>query len=290
VRVILISGLERARARREQEEAAAKSAPAIKGTVVFGSGSRLIFEFQNDRLSGFYLLDIVNTARSRVDTGGPLIVELPAGAGGVRLLEGSVAGATVQGDRVIVSGPFPPGTSSVRIGFQLTPSGDALTIVQKLPASLQRVTVFVEQVGSVGVASPQFTDRGQANADDGTAFVTGTGGALPANSELVIELTNLPHQPAWPRNVAMGLAALVVVAGIWLALGGAASHEERKQLAARRDALYRELVKVEEQRRAGRGDADRHQARRKELMAELERVYGELDDRPETGKGDGAAA
>ena len=75
IRVILIAGLERARARREKEEAEALQAPAVKGSVVFGGDTRFVFEFQNDALSVFYLLDVVNTARTRVDTGGPLIVD-----------------------------------------------------------------------------------------------------------------------------------------------------------------------------------------------------------------------
>jgi hypothetical protein len=290
IRVVLVSGLAQAKERRAKEDAAAKSAPPVKGTVVIGPESRLIFEFQNDRLSAFYLLEIVNTARTRVDTGGPLIVQLPEGAGGARLMEGSFAGATAQGDRVTIAGPFPPGTSSVQIGFQLLHSSDALTIVQRFPVSLQRVAVFVEQVGSVAVSSPQLTEHGHANAGDGTAFVTGTGGALAANSDLVIHLTNLPHAPTWPRNVALGLAALIVAAGIWLARGRTADDQERKRLSSRRDALYKELVKLEDQHRTGRVDEERYQTRRAQLVAELERIYGELDDRPGTGEGDGAAA
>ena len=36
----------------------------------FGSSSQIVFEFQDDQLSVFYLLDIVNTGRAPVDTGG----------------------------------------------------------------------------------------------------------------------------------------------------------------------------------------------------------------------------
>jgi hypothetical protein len=286
IRVILVSGLEQARARRQKEEAEAASAPPVKGTVVFGGESRLVFEFQNDRLSAFYLLDIVNTARTRVDIGGPLIIDLPSGAGGVRVMQGSFAGATAQGDRVTIAGPFPPGTSSVQIGFQLLYNGDAATVRQKLPASLQRVAVFTEKVGSLEMTSPHFVDRSEVKAGDGTSFLSGGGGALPAGSELTIQLTNLPHQSTWPRNMALGLAALVVGVGTWLAVRSDSRDDSRGRLAAHRDSLYGELVKVEEQRRAGRIDDERYQSRRRQLLSQLERVYGELDDRP----GDGAAA
>lgn len=286
IRVILISGLEQARARREKEEAEAATAPAVKGAVVFGSDSRVVFEFQNDDLSVFYLLDIVNTARVRVDTGAPLIVDLPAGAGGVRVMQGSFPGATAKGDRVTIAGPFPPGTSSIQVGFQLLYSGDRATIRQRFPAPLQRVAVFVEKVGALQLASPQLSDRAEVKAGDGTPFLSGSGGALPAGAELTIELTNLPHHSTWPRNVALGLAALIVAFSTWLALRTDGRDDERRRLLAHRDSLYGELVKVEEQRRSGRIDDERYQAKRKHLLSQLERVYGDLDDR----LGGGAAA
>lgn len=276
IRVILISGLEAARARRAQEEAEAAKAPPVRGVVVFGGDSRLIFEFQNDLLQAFYLLDLVNTARTRVDTGGPLILDLPRGAGGAAVLQGSFAGASVQGDRVTILGPFPPGTSSVQIGFTLPYTGDALTVTQTFPATLQQLTVLAEKVEALHLASPQFTGHRDVEMQDGAAFILGTGGALSAGQALTIHLTNLPHVSTWPRTVALLLAAAVVVAGIWLAFGGGRDEEERR-LTAQRDSLMGELVKLEQQRRAGKVDEARYQARRQQLLSELERVYGELD-------------
>jgi len=278
IRVILIAGLEQARARRDKEAADAASAPAVKGSVVFGSDSRLVFEFQNDALSVFYLLDVVNTARTRVDTGGPLILDLPEGAGGARVMQGSFAGATARGDRVTIAGPFPPGTSSIQVGFQLLYDGAEATVRQTFPAPLQRVSVFAEKVGPLEIASPQFTDRGEVKAGDGTPFLSGSGGALAGGTELTIQLTNLPHHTTWPRNLALGIAALIVAVGAWLAVRRDSGDDERRRLRAQRDSLYRELVKVEEQRRAGRIDDERYQARRQHLMSQLEQVYGELDD------------
>jgi hypothetical protein len=278
LRVILISGLEKARARKQQEEAEAAKAPPVKGTVVFGAESRIVFEFQNDALRAFYLLDVVNTARTRVDTGGPLIIDLPSGAGGVAVMEGSYPGASAQGDRVTIVGPFPPGTSSVQIGFEVMYSGDETTVVQKFPASLQQLTVFAEKVGGIELSSQQFTNRGETSAGDGTPFVVASGGALPAGTELSIHLAGLPHHSTWPRNVALGLALAIVALGAWLAFGSPRHDEDRRKLGAQRDSLYGELVKIEEQHRSGKLDAARYQARRQQLLSELERIYGELDD------------
>jgi hypothetical protein len=278
IRVILISGLAQAQARRQKEEAAAAGAPPVKGTVVLGSSSRVILEFQNDRLSVFYLLDVVNTARTRVDTGGPLIVELPSGAGGVRVMQGSFAGATAQGDRVTIAGPFPPGASSVQVAFQLQYTGSTATVRQKFPVPLQQVTVFVEQAGGLELTSPQLTDRGEVKADDGTVFLSASGGALAAGTELTIQLANLPHESRWPRNIALALAAVILAIGAWLAVGNRVE-DERRRLVAQRDTLLGELAKLEQQHRAGRVDGERYASRRRQLVSDLERIYGELDNR-----------
>lgn len=288
IRVILISGLEQAKARRDQEAAEAAKAPPVKGRVVFGADSRVILEFQNDTLRVFYLLDVVNTARTRVDTGGPLILDLPRGAAGSRIMEGSFAGATARGDRVTISGPFPPGTSTVQIGFQLLYSGDTVTLTQKLPAALQKVSVAAEKMGALHMTSPQFTEHGDVTAGDGTPFILANGGALQPGSELKIELTGLPHQRTWPRDLALALAGLVVATGAWLAFGPSKRDDTRGRLTASRDRLYGELARLEEQHRTGRVDDQRYHARRPQLVAELERIYGELDVPGE--RGGGAAA
>lgn len=278
IRVILISGIEQARARREKEEAEAAKMPPVKGSVVLGGDSRLIFEFQNDTLRAFYMLDIVNTARTRVDTGGPLLVDLPTGAAGTTIMQGSFAGASARGDRVTILGPFPAGTSTVQVGFQILYGGSDLTVAQKFPAQLQKIAVITEKVGDVQVASPQFTGHEDVKAGDGTPYMLASGGTLAAGNELTVHFTNLPHQPVWPRNVALLLAGLIVGVGAWLAFGGVKRDDDRRRLIARRDSLYSEMVKLEEQHRAGRVDDGKYQARRQHLLGELERVHGELDE------------
>ena len=49
-----------------------------------------------------------------------------------------------------------------------------------------------------------------------------------------------------------------------------------KQLTAKREKLFSELVRVEHQRRAGAADPT-HAERRAALVAQLERVYRDLD-------------
>jgi hypothetical protein len=74
--------------------------------------------------------------------------------------------------------------------------------------------------------------------------------------------------------------------------------DERKRLIARREKLFQELVRLEQEYRSGRGDRARYGARREELLSDLERVYGALDDelaadvttRPDTRRLDPARA
>src|SRR5436190_4654887 len=105
LRVILVTGLADATARKQKEEAEAAAAPPVKGQVVLGGNSRIIFEFPDDLMRVYYMLEIVNNARARVDIGGPLIIDLPQGAAGASTLEGSSPQATVGDSRITISGP-----------------------------------------------------------------------------------------------------------------------------------------------------------------------------------------
>ena len=105
VRVILVAGIKEAATRAQQQAAAEAAAPPVKGVVSLGPNSRMAIEFQDDALQMFYILDIVNNARARVDIGGPLVLDLPEGAGAPRT-EGSSPSATVSGDRLTVTEPF----------------------------------------------------------------------------------------------------------------------------------------------------------------------------------------
>jgi hypothetical protein len=291
IRVILIAGLKDLTARREREAAEAAKAPPTRGSVTFGGDTRIVFEFQDDSLRVFYLLDVVNTARTRVDVGGPLGIDLPRGAAGTTIMQGSFPGATANGDRVNIAGPFPPGTSSVQIAYALDYRGSEVTIAQTFPAALERINVIVEQIGGLHMTSPQFTKHGDVKAEDGTPFILGNGEALAAGRPLTLQLSGLPSHSTWPRNLALALALLILATGTWLAFGSTSSAEEdRRRLSARRDALYGELTKLEDQHRAGRVDPARYHSKRHHLVTELERIYGELDSTPGASKPTGAGS
>ena len=58
--------------------------PARQGVVEIGPESRIILEYQDDNLTVFYLLEVVNNARTPIDIGGPLLISscrpAPSGA------------------------------------------------------------------------------------------------------------------------------------------------------------------------------------------------------------------
>jgi hypothetical protein len=292
LRVILVSGLAQAAERKKQQEAAELAAPAQKGIVVLGPNTRILCEFQDDALQVFYVLDILNSARTRVDIGGPFVFDLPTGAAGAAPLEGSSTQATINGARVTVTGPFAPGSTSVQIGFTLRNVGSSYTLEQKFPAAMQQLTMAVEKLGSIAVKSSQFASTGDVRSESGTTFILANGPALAANAPLRVELTGLPAHSTIPRYTALSVALAILLAGAWMAFSaGGRDRDARQRLVARRDTLLGELAQLEERRRAG-NESLKQSSRRNRLLAELEQIYGELDERhsgPEGG-GEGIAA
>ena len=255
--------------------------PAQPGTVVLGDQSRFIFELNDDGMSVFNILQILNAARVPVEVAQPLMFELPDAAEGVALLEGSSPQAAVVGRQVTVTGPFAPGMTLVQFGYSMPYSGDVLTVAQRLPAALTRLTVLAQKVGETHLTSPQMAEHRDMTAD-GQTYIVGQGPALNAGDVVTFNFTGLPHAPTWPRNLAIGLAVAIFAAGAWGSVrrGTAAAAVIRRQrrLEDRRDRFFKELTFLEEQHRAGELDAPRYAVKRREIVSALERIYAELDE------------
>jgi hypothetical protein len=286
VRVALVAGASAAAARERAAAEAAAKEPARQGVVVLGGQSRIVFEFQNDVFTVFYLLDITNNARTPIDPGGPLDIQLPDGAQSPTLMEGSTTQATVRGDIVRVTGPFAPGVTSVQIGFSMPDVGQHYTFTQQWPAAFEQPFVAVEKIGSLQLASAQLPTVETVNADGGKAFALASGPRLAAGDVMTVSFTDLPVHDLMPRWIAVGLAFAVIAA--FLFWGFSPSQKSaRASLEDERARLMRELVGIEERRRVGKAKA-KDAERRPALMAELERVLAALDEAP--GGGQGAAA
>ena len=293
LRVILVAGIAQAAERRKAEEAKELAAPPTKGVVVIGGNSRILMQFQDDNLQVFYVLDVVNNARTRVDIGGPLMFDLPRGAAGASSLEGSAPTVKVSGSRVTVLGPFAPGTTAVQVGYQLRYDSPDITFEQKFPVAVEQVTVGVQKAGDMRMTSTHFQRTNELRTEEGTTFLVGNGPTLAAGTPLVVNLAGLPiHSPA-PRYVALGLAGTIVAIGVWLVVAARGNDARARQtLERRRDSLLGELEQLEVKRRAGTINTDRYSSRRHKLLSELEAIYGELDEAGAgpTGGGEGIAA
>lgn len=277
VRVALIAGIATAAAREKAAAEAAAREPARPGVVEIGPESRVVIEFQDDVLTVFYLLEIENNARTPIDTGGPLLIELPTGAAGASVLQGSSPNVSVRGDMLTITGPFPPGKTVAQVGFTLPQAGESIAIRQKWPAAMAQLFVGVEKIGAVQVSSPQLTDMRDMTTEQGAVFIMGTGGRLNAGEELVINLSGVPAHSRTLRNVALAVAALIFAAGAWFALTPAKAHAAQDQkLRARREKLMNDVVALERKRRQ-KPLSPAEDAKLQKATAELERLTAELD-------------
>ena len=277
VRVALIAGIATAAAREKASAEAAAREPARPGVVEIGPESRVVIEFQDDTLTVFYLLEIVNNARTPIDTGGPLQIELPTGAAGASMMQGSSPNASVSGDLLTITGPFAPGVTTAQVGFTLPQAGESITIRQRWPAAMAQLFVGVEKIGAVQMSSPQLTDTREMATQGGAVFIMGTGGRINPGQEVVINLSGIPAHSRNPRNLALAMAALIFAAGAWFAFSPAkAQAAQDAQLRARKDKLLNEVVALERKRRQ-KGLSPAEEAKLQRSTSELERVIAALD-------------
>jgi hypothetical protein len=206
---------------RAAEDKTLAAAPAAKGIVVLGPESRVIVELDESGLTVFYLMDILNSARTPVDIGGPLIFELPTGSRGTSILPDSSPQATANGPRVIVTGPFAPGTTKVQMAYELPYRGTTARLEQVWPATLQHLTLLVEQHGAMEIASTQIESR-NIMTNEGQPLFFANGPAILAGKALTLDLTGLPNHPQWPRWLALALGLGLVGLGLWAGFTGPA--------------------------------------------------------------------
>ncbi len=257
---------------------AAVAGPPVAGTVTFGPETRFVIEIGDDALNVFNMLQITNTGTRPVQTAGPIVLDLPRGAVGVGLMEGSTPGAVAAGSKVSVNGPFPPGNTVVQFGYSLPLGADTIQIDQRLPIQLPQLSLVVQKTPNMQLASAQIGQRREMAAD-GNTYIVAQGSEIAAGSTLSLTLSGLPARPAWPKNTAVTLAVVVIAAGIYGAMRKPSAGEpaSRRSLQGRREKLFGELTALEVQRRKGSIDADTYAARRESLVTALEDLYRGLD-------------
>jgi hypothetical protein len=248
------------------------------GNVVLGDETRVIIDHIDDGLQVYYILDIQNTARAPVNPPSAVIVNMPAGALSATVLAGAPQ-AVALGDHVTITGPFPSGQTAVQIAFRLPVASGDVTFEQTLPLAVPGLAVLMKKVGDLSLTSPQLPNV-QERVFEGERYILAQGPAIPAGSPLAITVSGLPHHSPWPRRTALTLAFVMLGAGFWAAArrpSPSANAARKKQLAVKREKIFSELVRLEQQRRAGSIEADKYAQRRPALVAQLERVYRDLD-------------
>ena len=99
VRLMLVATDPNTEKKAEEDRQLAQSTP-VNGVVVLGEQSRVVIEAGDEALNVFNIFQIVNTARTPVRTAAPVVFDLPPGATGAGVLEGSAPNAVAAGSRV----------------------------------------------------------------------------------------------------------------------------------------------------------------------------------------------
>jgi hypothetical protein len=212
IRVVLVATDPDAAARQSEDQKLA-AGPAVRGTVVLGPNTRIVVEPGDEVVTVFYVLDIVNSARTPVDLGGPLQLTLPTGARGAGVMQGSSPQGKVIGAHLTVVGPFKPGSTEVQLAFEMPTGGATKTIAQAWPVAVPEATVVLERGPGEDLVSPQLTER-RESVNNGQALVFARATALGPGSTLSFDVTGLRHHPRGPRYLALSLAIGFVLVGL----------------------------------------------------------------------------
>ena len=258
--------------------------PARPGRVTFGQDSRILIELGEENVEVYYLLDVLNVADGPVDPETAFEFTLPPGAQAGTVLQGASPRTIIDGPLVRVSGGFAAGVTPVHVAYIMPYSTGSLVLSQVFPADFDQLLVFIEQWGAIDVASTLIERRGEMAADaagGGSPLLWAAGGRAPAGVPVVLEVSGLPHHSGWPRIIALSLSALIVGVSVWGSTGTGGSDVESQRLqalAARREKLFGDLVKIERQHGQGKVGATRYRTRRAELVDELVGVLRGLND------------
>jgi hypothetical protein len=260
---------------------AASNVPAVTGELTIGGRSRIVIEPDDESVRVYYLLEILNKQSAPVNPPSTFMFNAPKEAQGTAIMEGSPKEATASDNTIRVQGPFPPGETFIQVGYALpAPSGSA-QITQAFPATLDHLPVMVKKLGSTTTLSSPQLDRQQEMPLEGESYIVGVGDRpIPAGQPITLTIGGLPHHSATPRWIALMVAMAIVLAGVWAAwrpMDPKDRAENRKQLIARREKLFQELMRLEADARKGKGDPSKYAARRADIVAALEHIYGALD-------------
>lgn len=218
-----------------------------------------------------------------VTKNGKLVIPLLPGAFGIRAAQNPNVAAEVEGESQnklsldLVSKPLLPGRTDMLIRYHLTAPEEAdFSLELPLPFPAKGFLVAVHNEPPLESLTVQgFPPAKEVTPPGGghQKFLIAQG--LPASQSLFIEFKGSPYGKPVLIPAALGLAALIVVVGLWLAITlpkGAAPEAKKTSKAAmkeEKEKLFQELVGLERGRIQGKITEERYKKRREETMRKL---------------------
>ncbi|MEZ4358624.1 MAG: hypothetical protein R3B48_00475 [Kofleriaceae bacterium] len=205
-----------------------------------------------------------------------LLFPLPQGFTGAQVTEEESAEISpVPGKGLLLLRPLPPFGKSFLAGWSMRPGSNEVTFDLALPFGTVQSGFQLRQLPGMSFELPAGVTGKTVTAAQGTYFVLPEISVRP-NERMVMTIRGLPSGPLWklwaPRIIG-GLVCAVLLLGLLVAFWpregadaaapAAKANEERR---AKIETLMAELVELE---------ARPNDARRAEVMAELERLWPE---------------
>jgi len=91
---------------------------------------------------------------------------------------------------------------------------------------VEQVSVASQKLGTLAITSPQFTSVATVEGRGWDQFHSGKRRCNAAGSTLTLQISGLPVHSTTPRNIALGLAILIGLLGLRLALQGGSGLRE----------------------------------------------------------------
>jgi hypothetical protein len=259
--------------------------------ITIAPGARLVLQMHEDSLQFLEIMALENTSDRLFDPGaGAIEIPLPKGFVGaeasqsdrkidVRQNHGvAVHGVIVPKRSISSAGDGSARTNEITFGFVLPFLGDSREFEQPMPNGIGPFNLITEQVGDISITGAGVGPR-ESRELGGRKYWLARVEAVPPGGTLKLTITGLPSTSSTGRTVA-GLLALALALGTVVfgrrpeGEAHQAASDERDRLTARREALFAELVAVEQAARSGAVGAGPE--RRRELVGKLEGVYQQL--------------
>lgn len=253
---------------------ALKVARDAKALVIAGR-SHVLVEIKDEEVQVMENLFLENHGSDPFDSGpGGLVFKLPDGAQGAQLLENNQPQLSLEGNTLTFRGVLPPGTTPIQVGFFLPRSDDTVTLRQTLPVALERLTAIADRFDDMEVQGVGLDKEPHEMQGRRFWVIHGPGGA--AGGQLELRLTGLPTRPTVGRNLAVVLAAVLFLWGLWGTVKPRRGQASRIALEERRAAVLDELHALEATA-SSHSDGGQGQGRRRELITELANVDQQLE-------------